>query len=378
MEKRENADSLQALERILAVLRFYATPDHPLTVKEILQNIERIPTVPEKPPMKRLPSYATIANLLRRVTDAQIDLFPYTLKCMARISNSEGKAEYIPYYEELYDKLDDEAMDKNNHTRYYYLEPVLTRGECHMLADLVRSSPFISESRTQALISHLDRLYPKVSRHIPLSHYRFKRNYSERMARIAGILDQAIADRKMVRLLLGSYQLVGHGGTVKPEPQNRKLARYLDMAPYALIWSGGNYYLLGRGYGIINLRVDLIMDAIPLSKHFDFPSDFDPHLRRDSSLMRPGQPIHVRLRCQDREGLLADLMDAFGSLPRYTNLNADGTFEVTLSATSAGVKAFSLAHLDSVEVLEPASLRRDLLDTLRLGAEKYATDGERS
>lgn len=237
------------------------------------------------------------------------------------------------------------------------------------------SIPNISERQTQKFLRVLNRLNPKTPRTVP-SRYAFKRGSADRM-RIIGRLDRAVAGKRKVRVSYGEYRLVCRDGIWTPELKPREQNSQWELEPYALMWANGNYYLVARDRGIINLRADRILDVELLDEKFDLPEDFDPVRHRDSSpVMYPGEKTFVRLRC--RETMLNVLVDFFGNMARYSAPREDGSVEVTMSIAPRGLKLFALQYLDSVEVLEPEALRQELLETLRGGVEKYGSGAEGS
>ena len=360
---------LAGLVDIFEILALNATPQNPMSAGEIAMYLDDAGDM-------NPPDSGTIDRRLRTILEYDIKTFPYNLQCVRRIS----KGAYSPY-QPWYDSLSPKEKRSNNRTRYYYLDPVLTHEECRMLADLIRSSPHISKDRSIELFLHLTHLDRKIAPLLPSSRYASKqeRDADQRLAEVIRTLEQAITQRRKVRLKLGEYQLTQKDGKLVPHLTDRAENRFMDLEPYALTWSGGHYYLVGKAEDMVSQRVDHIMQVgflekekrVPV-KSFDIPSTFDPEVHRDSSpMMLPGRPGYTLLRC--RAEALDALVDTFGTaLPHYTTSKADGTFEATLRATPQGVKAFALAHLDTVEVLEPASLRQELLDTLRQGAETYA------
>ena len=116
--------------------------------------------------------------------------------------------------------------------------------------------------------------------------------------------------------------------------------------------------------------MDRILEATPLKESFSPPTDFDPVAYRDSSpVMYPGERTFVRMKCCT--SLLNTLVDFFGSLPQYATPGQDGMVEVTMSIAPSGLKLFALQYADRVEVLEPQSLRREILATLEQAARVY-------
>lgn len=433
MEKKRYSNSFHSLEGIWRVLRRYSSRTHPLTVREIYEYLRRLESEPpslstleramadsgelmellfpgqvapesgsratvayrqgdtihvvvETPqgeplaqssieatlPPFRAPSYSAIDKLLKEGIPFDLDTFPYRLRCVARVPGESGKPVLIPY-DEWEEHLERQGSESNNVPRRYYLASAFTDGEWRIFADLVRVYPYISERQTQKFLRVLDRLAPRTALTAP-SRYAFKRGSNHHM-RLISRLDQAVEKRRKVRLLYGEYRLELRDGNWTPVLVPREHNSQWEVEPYALMWANGNYYLVAKDQGIINLRTDRILEVELLDETFDVPEDFDPVRHRDSSpVMYPGEPTFVHLRC--RESMLNVLVDFFGSMAHYSAPQEDGTIEVTMSIAPRGLKLFALQYLGSVEVLEPESLRQELLEELRLGTDKYAQSAE--
>lgn len=435
MDKKPYSNSFHTLEAIWRVLRRYSSRKRPLTVREIYEYLLRLESeppslstlerslrdgkelmellfpgqaagdcrasaayreggdihvvveTPEGEPLSRAeftvqasappfraPSYSAVDKLLKTGIPFDLDTFPCRLRCVAKVPGDNGRPVLIPY-DEWEERLARRGEERNNVPRRYYLTSALTDGEWRMFADLVRVYPYISERQTQKFLRVLNRLNPKTSSQVP-SRYVFKRGSADRM-KIIGKLDRAVTERRKVRVRYGEYRLVCRDGNWAPELTLREQNSYWELEPYALMWANGNYYLVAKDRGILNLRADRILDVELLDEKFDIPEDFDPVRHRDSSpVMYPGEKTFVRLRC--RETILNVMVDFFGNMAHYSAPREDGTTEVTMSISPRGLKLFALQYLDSVEVLEPETLRQELLETLRGGVEKYRAGTEKS
>ena len=183
-------------------------------------------------------------------------------------------------------------------------------------------------------------------------------------------LDHAIRRRQKVQVIYGEYRLFLTEGQWQPRLVQRIRNGVLEVEPYALMWSNGNYYLVCRHRSMMNLRTDRILQAEVLPDTFVPPQNFDPVQYRDRSpVMYPGRDTFVRMRCHER--LLNTLVDFFGSVPQYTQPDEQGITEVTMSIAAEGVKLFALQYADDAEVLEPQWLREKIGETLARNAEKY-------
>lgn len=182
-------------------------------------------------------------------------------------------------------------------------------------------------------------------------------------------LDQAIREKRRVRVSYGEYRLEQKDQRWTPVLVQRKHNGLLDFEPYALMWSNGNYYLVGKNRDMMNLRVDRILNVELTGETFVPPPDFEPEEYRDRSpVMYPGKRTLVRLLCRD--SMLGVLTDFFGSVPQYSP-RPGGMVEASMSIAPAGVKLFALQYAGSVEVLEPESLRREIAKTLEDALKTY-------
>ena len=295
----------------------------------------------------KVPSVSTIDKLLKMGFPAgELDTFPFRLQCVARRVSPSGRVRWIPYedWEEIKRRRDAEKgrepggkKGKNNQARYYYLANVLSEAEWRVLADLVQVYPFISEQQTRKFLDALDQLSPGLPAR-PGLRYAFKRG-SDQLFQMIAVLDRAVREKRMVHLSYGEYHLELRDRRWTPVLGPRKKNGELDFAPYALMWSNGNYYLVGKHRGMMNLRVDRILGVELLKDTFSVP-EFDLVEYRDRSpVMYPGERKAVRMLC--RETMLSVLLDFFGAVPQYTP-RKDGEVEVSMSVAPGGVKLFAM------------------------------------
>lgn len=426
--KKEYSNPYRSLEAIWSVLREHSSRQHPLTVREIYDHLKAMEGAPSRATLSRLlprelglmdqlypgvaaqegevsgvnayvsdgrlhivletpegdtlaqeglgveaaavpfraPSYFTIDKLLKGGVPFDLHTFPFRLRCVAQVKGKDGRVRLVKY-EDWEDSLSPERARKNNVPRRYYLTNALTEAEWRIFSDLIQVYPFLSERQTRKFLTVLNHLRPRKLAQTP-SRYAYKRG-SDELIKIIAQLDEAIRRRKKVRVTYGEYRLEQAQGRWTPRLLPREKNGELEVEPYALMWSNGNYYLIAKHRGMMNLRVDRILAVEPLAESFQVPADFDPVLYRDRCpVMYPGENTFVRMRC--KTAMLNTLVDFFGAVPQYT-APKDGYTEVTMSIAPNGVKLFALQYADGVEVLEPQSLREDILHTLQGAAEKY-------
>lgn len=313
------------------------------------------------------PRYSSIDNLLKSYPDESREqkLPPLRLKCVMAKS-AGGRTTYIPYRKWLEQYKEDQAP--TNQPRYYYLESALSKAEWRILADLIKVYPYITETQTAKFLSAINRLDPG-GRHNISSRYAFKHESSREFFRIIAQLDNAIRAQKKIHIRYGQYTLKEVDGRCTPVLEQRANAGLLEFEPYALMWSNGYYYLVGKNRSMMNLRVDRILSVGETQDSFTRDPGFDPYVYRDRSpVMYPGEQAYVRLRCQ--ENMVNTVLDFFGAQANFSMLR-DGFTEVSMSITPGGVKLFAMQYADKVEVLEPQSLREELRASLRAALAVY-------
>ena len=373
----------QSLLAVWRVLERDACQERPLSVGEVLEHLKKQGGA--------CPSYGTVDNMLRQIYDltpqssrsadpepgkvpaAELDSFPWHLECV--IAERRGdRTVYTPY--DQWENRPGGGERKLNQPRRYYLKSALSREEWRIFSDLVLLYPYITEAQTKKFLRVLDRLNPQ---HPPRakSRYAFKRG-SARQFQCIALLDQAIRERTAAAVRYGEYRLDRAAG--KAALVQRERHGLYRLAPYALLWSNGYYYLVGKDLeqgGIMNLRADRILSVGLLKgETFDLPRDFDPAEHRDRSpVMYPGAPQFIRLRC--RESLLNTLLDFFGPQARLQPME-EGWLQVTLNLAPSGVRRFALQYADSVEVLEPEELRRSVRETMEAALARYAGEEEQA
>ena len=372
----------QSLLAVWRVLERWSSPQAPLTVGEVLKHLERQGEL-------QPPSYGTVDSMLRQIYDltplssrpadpetghdpaADLDSFPWHLECVIAEKRG-GRTVYVPY--DQWEARPGGEERRLNQPRRYYLKSALSHQEWRIFSDLVLVYPYITAAQTRRFLRVLDRLDPQ---HPPRaeSRYAFKRGAQRQFEHIAR-LDQAIRERTAVTVRYGEYRLDrSTGKVVLAQRASHGLYR---LAPYALMWSNGYYYLVGKDLergGIMNLRADRVLSVqVREGETFPAPRDFDPAEHRDRSpVMYPGAARHIRLRC--REGLLNTILDFFGPQARLRGLE-EGWLQVDLDLAPAGVKRFALQYADSVEVLEPEDLRQSVRRTMEEALERYRERGQ--
>ncbi len=324
-----------------------------------------------EPSVNTLPSASTVDKTLQNFpVQGDGSLFPFRLKCVKKETTRYG-VKYIPYTDWEHD-LEASGKDpaRNNQPRRYYFESILSGSEWRMIYDLIQVYPYISREQTDAFLDALARLAPGAA-NIISSRYAFKKGSEKQFEHIEAI-DQAITQRREVVVKYGEYRLENVNGDWRPVLKQRSHSGELRVQPYALMWSNGYYYLVGPDCGqdrMLNLRVDRILSVSLQNETFRRDPGFDPYEYRDKSpVMYPGKAVPIRFRCD--ESLINSVQDFFGGMAYYSE-PADGKTTVSLTIAPSGFKLFALQYIDRLEVLEPASVREDIIQSLENGLRKH-------
>ncbi len=315
-------------------------------------------------------SVDSVSDILTNLNQGKITDLPFRVRCVVK---DDGK--YVPYddLEEGFERETDFADAKRKY--YYYLEGRLTDAEWKILYDLVQVYPYISEAQTQRFLEMLKKISPKSATGLPSNRYAFKHG-SDNQFKIIEKLDSAIRNTQVVKLVYGEYRLEkNNNGMYRPALKKRRGNRGdIIICPYALMWSNGYYYLIGKveeEEELFNLRVDRIIKADVLSdKTFKKDPNFNPIVFRDRSpVMYPGKHKEIRFRCD--VSMVNVVQDFFGE-PAIYSAPKGNTVEVRLVIAPEGFKLFALQYMDKVEVLAPASLRDEIIRSLQESLDKYS------
>ena len=145
------------------------------------------------------------------------------------------------------------------------------------------------------------------------------------------------------------------------------------ISPYAMIWSGDHYYLVGNNEkynNLIHLRIDrmknvkiMISRARPFSEVSDYTDKFDAADYAGRTFnMFGGTKQTVELRCSN--SMLEQIIDRFGD---DVPLRKSGSEHFVLYADafiSEGLISWIMQYGVNIEVLAPRSLRESISDRI--------------
>ena len=337
---------------VLDILKHQApTADRAMTPDMLLTQMR------ERGNLAKLPGKNTLTTLLLNLyAKNREDYLPFVLECVVE-QTEQGVTTRLPL-EEWEQKY---PATQRNKPLFFYLRNTLTPMEWKIFEDMVKVYPYIGQDQADKylqLLHHMNKTpLPARSEY----RYAFRRDGALDFSHIE-ILDDAIARCRAVTITYGAYRL--EPGKSQPVLRPRESHGVLPLHPYALIWSNGYYYLVGKHaqLGLMNLRVDRMLAVTKEPETFVRDAAFDPAQYRDMSpVMYAGATQHIRLSCEER--LLNVAVDFFGNAARYMP-QADGRFLLETWAVPAGVLLFLRQYLSGIRILEPAALRQQLRDEL--------------
>ena len=146
-----------------------------------------------------------------------------------------------------------------------------------------------------------------------------------------------------------------------------------QVDPYALVYRGGWWYLVGYCHlrdALRTFRVDRIQGLETLSQTFQMPDDFEVHAYLEQEFV--DQPVvRAKLRFKP-EGAHVALSER--SIWEALEENSDGSVDVSLSAPDlTWLASITISFANLVTVLEPPELREMVREWARSVVELYAT-----
>lgn len=254
----------------------------------------------------------------------------------------------------------DVSIYEDNGVGYYLRDRELEPSEVLLLTDAVYSFPFIPARQTEQLVQKLQKQLSvhqrKKYRHLTVARQGHKTGNRQVFWNIEQ-LDEAITRKKKVTL---DYLHYGY------DKRQHPTATY-TLSPYEMVYTNEHYYLIcvpdhdphTRLYRIDRMKDIQILD--------------DPRCEavarqeaQNAVYAYVGAPERIVMYC-DR-AILDDVIDRFGTEVQIRERD-ENTFTASFTAPPRGVKFWALQYLPYVEVVEPAWLREEIIESL--GKNKY-------
>ena len=247
----------------------------------------------------------------------------------------------------------DISIYEDNGVGYYLRSRELEQSEVLLLTDAVYSFPFIPAKQTEQLVQKLQKQLSvhqrKRYRYLTISRQDRKTDNRQGFWNIEQ-LDEAIAQKKKVRL---GYL---HYGLDKKQHETKTYT----LSPYEMVYMNERYYLICVPDHAPNTRLYRI-DRMADIRILDEPRS--EKSAQDAVCAFVGAPERVVLHC-DR-AVLDDVLDRFGTDIQIFERD-EQTFTAVLTTPPRGVRFWALQYLSFVEVAEPAWLRQEIIEVLKV------------
>jgi len=254
----------------------------------------------------------------------------------------------------------DISIYEDNGVGYYLRDRELEQSEVLLLTDAVYSFPFIPARQTEQLVQKLQKQLSihqrKRYRYLTISRQDRKTDNRQVFWNIEQ-LDEAIEQKKKIKL---NYL---HYGLDKKQHETKTYT----LSPYEMVYMNERYYLIcvpdhdphTRLYRIDRMKDIQILDD-PRS------AVVARQEAQNAVYAYVGAPERIVMYC-DRT-ILDDVIDRFGTEVQIRERD-ENTFTASFTAPPRGVKFWALQYLPYVEVVEPAWLREEIIESL--GKNRY-------
>lgn len=255
----------------------------------------------------------------------------------------------------------DISFYKENGKGYYIRDRHLEVSEAHLLSDAVCAFPFISERQTSQLLKKIQSLVSVHDRRNikNLTVIRAdQKTINKQVFYNIEMLDEAIEKKMKV-----TFDYYDYG--VDKQLHKRREKKY-KVNPYGLVYSNEHYYLvciMSRQENASMYRLDRMQNIeitdIPLDARDD---GFEPHtVAKDAVYAHTGKTERIEMLVDKK--IINDVIDKFGSDVLISE--DEDRLRVTISASLKGMRYWAMQYLEAVEIIEPISLRNEILELLK-------------
>jgi len=300
---------------LLEILKEYSDAEHILPMRDILSKMQTI--------YGMKPDRRTVYSALSLLNDMGYDISLYE-------ENGEG---------------------------YFLRSRDLEQSEVLLLTGAVYSFPFIPARQTELLIQKLQKQLSvhqrKKYRHLTVARPNRKTDNRQIFWNIEQ-LDEAISRKKKVQLTYLHYGM------------DKKLHETKEhiLSPYEMVYMNEHYYLVcvPEGKDAVQLhRIDRMKDIRLLEESRSERATVKQDTQ-DAVYAFAGAPERVKMYCN--RAILKDVFDRFGTDIQVYDRDEE-TFVASFTAPLRGVRFWALQYLQYVEVVEPAWLREEIIESIK-------------
>lgn len=264
-------------------------------------------------------------------------------------------------------------------TNIYYDHKFLN-GELRLLIDSVLLTDGLSKKDRISLIRRIEGLSSKYF-HSEISKIDmdiYGRIENKEIILTLEEIGSAIAEGTQVTF---HYSDCGIDGEPNIRCDSNGKEKQYPVNPYQIISKNGHSYLicnLPQYHDLTHFRIDRIKDcrktdvpsrSLRMLKGFETGIRLSEYIKSHPNLWS-GTPTHITFQC--KQYMMNDVADSFGTELNIEEL-PDDMMKVHVYASESSMLHWAVQFADAVEVLSPASLRKQIAETLRNALEKYET-----
>lgn len=315
-------------------------------------------------------------KILVKYTDEQ---HPISMQDILVHMESEGhfcsEDSILRYIKQLRNELGvDVISGRGRNARYFIGNRLLEKEEMKLIIDSINASNFIEKNIATKMIDKLKStmsIYDSEELDRSVLGINIAKAENTKILYNVNLIQEALAQGVQI-----SFDYMGWN---KNKKLVKKSERRYNMNPWALIWANDRYYLYGYDVkekdGVLNernYRVDKL-DNIQLS---DIPREGKSQFRsfnantyvsrRMGMFSGKEQAITVKIP----ESLVGAFIDQFGKRITISE-EVDGMLLVTFIAVPSVILLGWLLGLKSVEVLEPESVKEDIINLIQQNMSFY-------
>ncbi len=314
-----------------------------------------------------------LLDILHELTDEEHILNSQAL--LAELAKRGHTTDRRSVYRDV-DALTEYGFDVVTTAKGFYLRNrKFTLAEIMLLISAVQAAPFVTESKTRAL---MDKLVSFLSRYQQegirnASNIRGVKFGNEEVYRTIEMINYGIASGRTISFLYYKRSIM------RRDVVQRRGKRYV-VNPYAMVWVQDRYYLISNMCGkdgLTHFRLDRIRDVriedapvAPIGEVSDIEEPFNAVEYASKCLnMFGGEIKRIKLRCSME--LLNELFDRFGEDIPVRKDGEEHFIALVEAAASEGFTNWVCQYGNRVEVLEPADVRESVRTRVMEAAELY-------
>lgn len=254
-----------------------------------------------------------------------------------------------------------------NKIGYYLKDRLFQHSEVLLLCNAVHASHFIPDRASKDLVNKLLSCQSRYKRNDYYKNVYLPNNKKKDNKQFLLNIEQiskAITEKKVIKFNYTHYDM------------NKKLVNTREDAyyrsPYFLVVNGDRVYMVGKGKNhdsLSHFRVDRMKDIELVDEYYlRLPKNLDAYAYANNKIyMYSGDETGVRLRCDKKA--LDVIIDTFG---KDVMLADEGeTFTVYTKCGKEDIVKFCLQYVESVDLLEPLSLREEVRKVLLDASNRY-------